>query len=142
MAFGVRQKQPKTVDDAVVATLELQAHLSLANAASRPCNAPIDAVNHSPPVQPDRATELLEQLVSRMEKLQTEISTRNTYSPTPYSIPAAIIARPAPLPVPLSATPTTTAARARTSRLLSLRTGGPLRARLCTSARSQQDQGN
>lgn len=84
LAFGVRQKQPKTVDDAVAATLELQAHLSLANAVSRPGNVPIDAVNHSPRVQPDRATELLEQLVSRMEKLQTEISTRNTYSPTPY----------------------------------------------------------
>lgn len=69
LAFGVRQKQPKPVNDAVAATLELQAHLSLANAASRPGDLPVDAINHNPSILPDHATELPEQLVLWMEKL-------------------------------------------------------------------------
>lgn len=84
LAFSIQQKQPKTVNDAVATTLELQAHLSLANAASQPSTLPVDTVTHSSSVQPDRPMELLEQLVSQMEKLQTELSTRNHQSPSPH----------------------------------------------------------
>ena len=85
LAFSVRQRHPKTVDDAVAATLELQAHLSLANTTTQPGGGglPVSAVNPSPPSRPDRTTELLEQLVSRMEKLQTELSTQQQPA-TPY----------------------------------------------------------
>jgi hypothetical protein len=85
LAFSVRQRHPQTVDDAVAATLELQAHLSLANTATQPGGGglPVSAVNPSLPSRPDRTTELLEQLVSRMEKLQTEFSTQQQPA-TPY----------------------------------------------------------
>ena len=83
LAFGVRQKEPKTIDAAVAATLELQAHLNLANAAGARTGAfPVDAIHHGRrPVQQDRTAELLEQLVTRMEKLQTDLSTQNQQRP-------------------------------------------------------------
>ena len=87
LAFGVRQRVPKTIDDAVAATLELQAHLSLSNTTVQQagsCELPVAAVNPSPPSRPDRTTALLEQLVSRMEKLQTEVSTQQYQSTAPH----------------------------------------------------------
>ena len=44
------------MDNAVTVTLELQAHLNLANAASRPGDIPVDAVQHRLSVQPDSGT--------------------------------------------------------------------------------------
>ena len=59
-------------------------------------------MNPSPPSQPDRTTALLEQLVSRMEKLQTEVSTQQYQSTAPHQQRQP--SRATPLPDPLSAT--------------------------------------
>lgn len=77
LSFSVQRTQPATINDTVAATLELQAHLKLANSSVQPHpNSAIAAVSDSrsrqqPP--PDRTTSLLEQLASRMEKLEMEL---------------------------------------------------------------------
>lgn len=89
LAFGVRQKRPKTVDEAVAATLELHSHLQLANRSSGPTilipesNASVAAIGPSP--QEDSTSELLRELIARMDKLETELSQHQPVYPTPPS---------------------------------------------------------
>ena len=83
-SFSVRQKQPATIDDAVAATQELQSHLQLANnRAQPPSEFPIGAVTDRDRSlqQIDRTATLLEQLVTRIEKLETELSTSQRPQP-------------------------------------------------------------
>ena len=77
LAFSIRQKEPVTIDTTVTATLELQSHLNLANAGLQTANLLITAV-----MQRDHTAQLLEQLVSCMEKQQTELSTQYYLFPT------------------------------------------------------------
>ena len=75
LAFSVRQKQPKTIDTAVTATLELQSHLRLATRSLPPApEAALAGVTKSPPNRCDRAADVLEQLASRMEQLEIQLS--------------------------------------------------------------------
>ena len=75
LAFSVRQKQPKTIDTAVTATLELQSHLRLATRSLPPApEAAVAGVTKSPPNRRDRTVDVLEQLASRMEQLETQLS--------------------------------------------------------------------
>ena len=72
LAFSVRQKQPKIVDIAVTATLELQSHLRLATRSLLPApEAAVAGVSKSPQ---NRMADVLEQLASRMEQLETQLS--------------------------------------------------------------------
>ena len=78
LSFSVRQKQPATIDDAIAATQELQSHLQLANNRVQPLSEfTIGAVTDSDRSlqQIDRTATLLEQLVTTIEKLETELST-------------------------------------------------------------------
>lgn len=74
LAFSVRQKNPQTIDEAVTATLEIQSHLRL---AARPLSSPTDTAVAGVGSYPahDRVTELMEQLVSRMDKLEADLAT-------------------------------------------------------------------
>ena len=74
LSFSVRQKQPTTIDDAVTITMELQSHLKLAQSSASP-NFSVSAVSDkSRQPSSDRTIVLLEQLVSRMERLETELA--------------------------------------------------------------------
>ena len=75
LAFSERQKQPKTIDTAVTATLELQSHLRLATRSLPPApEAAVAGVTKSPPNRCDRTADVLEQLASRMEQLEIQLS--------------------------------------------------------------------
>ena len=83
IAFGVKQKTPQTLDEAVAATLELESYLSpkLATAPSvstvspspqEPEQAGISAVSQA---SNDKLLSMFEQLVSRFDKLEAAYST-------------------------------------------------------------------
>ena len=74
LSFSVRQKQPATIDDTVTITMELQSHLKVAQSSAAPApNFSVSAVSDKS-CQQDRTIVLLEQLVSRMEWLETGLA--------------------------------------------------------------------
>ena len=97
LAFSIRQKRPASIDDAVTATLEMQAHLSLAKRATtggdsgvqphvNPTELPVAGANYRNPSSNERRpsyrnsptseqfTDAVQQLVMRMEKLESALS--------------------------------------------------------------------
>ena len=93
LAFSVRQKRPETIDEVVTATLEMQAHLSLAKRAvggdggrTQPSELPIAGTNYRNPspsennasrhnsAPSERFTDTLQQLVAQMEKLESALT--------------------------------------------------------------------
>ena len=85
VAFAVRQSRPKTLDDAVSTTLEMELYVSLSRGQGEaPTKLNVGAVNDEPTVSAetkvvaavhqDTNTQLLQQLLQRMEKLETDIS--------------------------------------------------------------------
>ena len=94
LLFSVRQKQPATIDDTVTITMELQSHLKLAQtSAVQAPNFSVLAVSDKSR-QPDRTIVLLEQLVSRMERLETGLAHSDQgrpQAPVPSPFPGAAI---------------------------------------------------
>ena len=97
LAFSIRQKRPANIDDAVTATLEMQAHLSLAKRATtggdggvqphvNPTELPVAGANYRNSSSNERRpsyrnsptseqfTDAMQQLVVRMEKLESALS--------------------------------------------------------------------
>lgn len=90
VAFGVKQKAPKNLEDAVTATLELESYLptkmsstiatvepaSRGEAETSPAKATVDSV--SPLDGSSKVASLLERLVERVEKLEASSKTEPT----------------------------------------------------------------
>ena len=80
IAFSVKQKRPKTLDDAVAATLEMESYLAgpspvgIASALSYAENLPVCPV--SALSQVDKLTQAVEQLTERVERLQRDTRPR------------------------------------------------------------------
>ena len=133
-AFGVRQRVPKTIDDAVAATLELQAHLSLFNTtvpAGRQLRTPSSCCESqsAQPARPYDGTPRTASLTDGETPNGSFHATIPIYSPTPA---AATVAWPTPLPDPVIGNVRQNCdGKSGDGYLLPLRTRGPLRAWLC-----------
>ena len=78
LAFSVRQAKPKTLDKALTSTLEMQSHLQLSTrvlcaAATQP-QTETTVAGITPSQRNDRLTDVLKQLVERIEKLETNLA--------------------------------------------------------------------
>ena len=88
LAFSVRQKQPKNLDEVV---MEMQSHLSLSFRGSSGvalAEASVVAVDRRQ--QDTKVLDTLHQLVTRMEKLQTDLSTSRSQGLAPRLQPPTI----------------------------------------------------
>ena len=89
LSFSVRQKQPATIDDALAATLELQAHLQLAstNSQSIPiAETSISAVVDDRPRPTDRTADLLQKLITRMDTLESQLTAQHQQLQPPSTL--------------------------------------------------------
>ena len=70
VAFSVKQKRPKTLDEAVSATLEMESYLCSIDVPvdeERPIQATVGAV--------DSVTDMMKQVLSRIDKLEERLNT-------------------------------------------------------------------
>jgi len=93
VSLAVRQRRPRTLNDAVTATLEIEAFLSLGSQTHRQTTPTVASVDEGLNVQSvqanrnDAMVELLQTLVSRLDQMEAAISRRddrksgNTSSP-------------------------------------------------------------
>ena len=80
VAFSVKQKRPKTLDDAVAATLEMESYLtgssSMEIASTLPSSMELPVCPVSQLSQVDKLTRAVEQLTERVERLQQDARPR------------------------------------------------------------------
>ena len=86
LAFSVWQRQPQNLHEAVTSTLEMQSHFRLASCTSGSAlpptiSLPVAAVDQDRP--PARLDDMLRQLVTWMERLESSLTTP-TRQPRPY----------------------------------------------------------
>ena len=80
MAFGVRQRKPKTVEEAVTATLELESYLTPSSGPGRVAQVEVEepsaqeAIVAAVKSQQDAMLDLMSKLVERLEKLEAQDS--------------------------------------------------------------------
>ena len=80
VAFGVRQRKPKTVEEAVTATLELESYLTPSSGPGRVAQVEVEepsaqeAIVAAVKSQQDAMLDLMSKLVERLEKLEAQDS--------------------------------------------------------------------
>ena len=76
VAFSVRQKRPKTVDEAVSATLEMESYLDLKTVCKVDASNAVDTVEDPKPIGVNAMTsvpDMMKQVMDRLEKLEARI---------------------------------------------------------------------
>jgi len=96
ISLAVRQRRPKTLNDAVSATLEIEAFMSLGNqrgyqTPTRSAVASVDSpINATFASKDDKMYEMLQTLVSRMNQMELTIARMDNRSSDPTSTPKLV----------------------------------------------------